>query len=105
MAYRGIDIDVMFYVYILKCSDGKFYTGSARGSLERRVNEHNAGIYESWTAKRLPVMLVYHEEFDNPISMIENERRIKNWSHAKKQSLIEGDFDNLKKLSKKNFKK
>jgi putative endonuclease len=42
------------YVYILKCRDGKYYVGSARGSLERRVAEHNDGTFGGFTSYRHP---------------------------------------------------
>jgi len=53
------------FVYILRCADGSYYVGSARGeSLDRRLNEHQAGTYEGYTSKRRPVTLVYAEPFD-----------------------------------------
>ncbi len=47
------------FVYILRCADGSYYTGTARQGLERRVDEHNAGAYGGYTATRRPVTLVY----------------------------------------------
>jgi putative endonuclease len=94
----------MFYVYILKCSNGKFYTGSTRGNLDKRIAEHQNGVYAGWTSNYLPVELVFSEIFDNPIAMIEMERKIKGWSHAKKQALIDGDMNKLSILAKKKFK-
>ena len=53
----------IYYVYILKCSDDSFYTGITN-NIERRINEHNSGYNEeSYTYSRLPVELVYYEEF------------------------------------------
>lgn len=94
----------MFYVYILKCANGKFYTGSARGDLKKRLLEHQNGTYAGWTSNYLPVELVFSEKFDNQIAMIEMERKIKGWSRAKKQALIDGDINKLSILAKKKFK-
>jgi len=94
----------MFYVYIVKCADGKFYTGSARGDLDRRIAEHNDGTYTGWTSKRLPVALVYQQQFDNPYDMIAAEQQIKGWTVRKKQALIDGRYDDLPKLSKRKKK-
>jgi len=47
------------YLYILRCVDGSYYTGTARAGLEQRVAEHNAGTYGGYTAQRRPVTLVF----------------------------------------------
>jgi hypothetical protein len=47
------------WVYILRCSDGSFYTGTARAGLDKRVSEHNSGHYDGYTASRRPVTLVF----------------------------------------------
>ncbi len=75
-----------FYVYILKCNDGSFYTGHT-DNLEKRIAEHEAGSYEGYTAKRLPVMLVFVEEFASRSEALEAERKIKNWNKKKKEIL------------------
>lgn len=87
-----------FWVYILKCSDGSYYTGSTN-NLERRINEHNFKKYKGYTSSRLPVELVYSQKFDNPNEAISAERQIKGWSRKKKEALIKGDFDELVRLS------
>jgi len=51
------------FVYILLCADGSFYTGSTN-DLERRMVEHQNGEGANHTRKRLPVELVYSEEYD-----------------------------------------
>lgn len=87
------------YVYILKCSDGTFYTG-VTNNLTRRLQEHNSGSHCGYTSARLPVELFYYEEFDNPLIAINREKQIKGWSRAKKEALKNRDFDKLKILSK-----
>jgi putative endonuclease len=89
------------YVYIVQCCDGSFYTGSTRGALEDRVNQHNAGSYGGYTAIRRPVRLVYSEYFDRIMDAVSAERQIKGWGRAKKEALIRGDFDALKILSRR----
>jgi putative endonuclease len=89
------------YVYIVRCSDGSFYTGSTRGSLEDRINRHNAGSYGGYTSKRRPVTLLHAEYFDRITDAVSAERRIKGWSRAKKEALIGEDFASLKLLSRR----
>ena len=45
------------FLYILRCADGSYYTGTARSGLELRVAQHNAGTYDGYTARRRPVIL------------------------------------------------
>ncbi|MBX3006636.1 MAG: GIY-YIG nuclease family protein [Melioribacteraceae bacterium] len=89
-----------FWVYILECSDGKYYTGITN-NIERRVYEHNSGILKGYTSLRLPVKLVYSSSFSDPLTAIEREKQIKKWSHQKKKALIENNFEKLVELSRK----
>ncbi|NIJ40241.1 putative endonuclease [Parvibaculum indicum] len=88
------------FVYILRCDDGSYYVGSARGSLERRILEHNSGAYRSYTFNRRPVTLAFSESFERITDAVAAERKLKGWSRAKKEALIAGDFGQLKDLSK-----
>ncbi|MFQ6017785.1 MAG: GIY-YIG nuclease family protein [Kiloniellaceae bacterium] len=88
------------FVYILRCRDGRYYVGSTRGSLERRVDEHNAGTYGGYTKSRRPVELIYSQPFDRITDAIAAERQLKGWSRAKKEALIKGDMDSLVRLAK-----
>ncbi len=88
------------YVYILRCSDGSYYVGSTRGSLDTRVNEHNAGTYGGFTKSRRPVALLYSQEFDRITDAVAAERQLKGWSRAKKEALINGDLDRLVRLAR-----
>jgi predicted GIY-YIG superfamily endonuclease len=88
------------FVYILRCRDGHYYVGSARGSLDRRVNEHNAGSYGGYTKSRRPVQLVFAQEFDRVVDAIAAERQLKGWSRVKKEAPIRGDFNALPHLAK-----
>jgi putative endonuclease len=89
------------YLYIVECSDGTYYTGITNNP-ERRINEHNSGYdKESYTYSRRPVSLKYCAEFFDPNQAIYWEKRIKGWSHKKKQALIEDDWNAIKEFSKR----
>lgn len=92
-----------FYVYILKCNDGSFYTGHT-DNLEKRIAEHQAGSYQGYTAKRLPVTLVFVEEFGSRTEALEAERKIKTWNRKKKETLSEKGWEGIiaMRVSKKN---
>lgn len=86
-------------MYILQCSDGSYYTGSTT-DLDKRINEHNAGLGAEYTKKRLPVKLVYFEEFQQIDQAFKREKQIQNWSRSKKQALINGELEKLVELSR-----
>jgi putative endonuclease len=92
------------FTYILECADGSFYTGSTK-DLEKRLWEHNNGIGANYTKKRLPVELVYYEEYSRIDEAFYREKQIQGWSRRKKFALIEGKTELLPKLAKKIFKK
>ena len=86
------------WVYILKCSDGSYYTGCT-SNLEQRIQQHNFKKYDNYTSTRLPVELVYSQQFSNINNAIATEGQIKGWSRSKKEALINGDFDLLHSLA------
>ncbi|SCY30862.1 tRNA/rRNA methyltransferase/putative endonuclease [Nonlabens sp. Hel1_33_55] len=89
-----------YFVYILKCSDDSFYAGFT-SNLDQRLAEHQMGKSAGYTSKRLPLELVWFEQFlDYPEQAIQWEKRIKGWSRRKKQALIDGNWDNLILFSK-----
>ena len=89
------------WLYILKCGDKSYYTGTTRADLDRRVGEHQSGAFDGYTSTRLPVELVYSEYFDRIVDAIAAERRIKGWSRAKKEALIAGDFSRLQAAARR----
>lgn len=93
-----------FYVYILKCNDGTYYTGHT-DNLEKRIAEHQAGSYVScYTATRLPVRVVFVQSFASRAEAIEAEVKLKDWSKKKKEALINNGWEGLIALkTKKNF--
>lgn len=86
------------WVYILRCSDNSYYTGST-SNIKVRIYRHNNGTYGGYTASRLPVILVFSLEFESIEYAINAERMIKRWSKSKKEALIAGDYDLLRLLS------
>ena len=76
-----------YYVYIVECIDGMYYTGIT-WNLEKRVSEHNAGVKTPLQPSRLPVKLVYWEEFPSKMEAAKREKEIKAWSRIKKEELI-----------------
>ena len=89
-----------YYVYILLCADNSYYTGIT-SNLDKRIQEHNHSIDKtSYTYSRRPVKLIYHETFQYPNDAILWEKRIKGWTRKKKEALIRGEFEELKRLSK-----
>jgi putative endonuclease len=85
-------------MYILRCADGSYYTGSTR-NLERRLAEHQRGEGAKHTAKRLPVELVYCEEYDRVADAFYREKQVQGWSRKKKEALIAGDSNALHLLA------
>ena len=91
------------YVYILKCSDNSYYVG-VTSNLTKRFFRHQTGFYKnSYTSKRLPVKLSYYSKFTDIKLAIQAEKQIKKWSRAKKEALINGEFNKLPNLAKKKF--
>lgn len=77
----------MNYTYILKCSDGTYYTGWTN-DLEKRIRVHNSGKGAKYTRSRTPVVLVYHEVFETKEEAMRREFFIKQLSRAEKEALI-----------------
>ena len=94
----------MAWMYILECADGSYYVGSTN-DLERRLLEHQEGRGARYTTKRLPVRLVYTEEYSFAAEAFEREKQVQNWSRAKREALINGNRESLPSLAKKKFEK
>ncbi|NKF07803.1 GIY-YIG nuclease family protein [Clostridium gasigenes] len=77
----------MNYMYILKCSDSSLYTGWTN-DLDKRFKVHSQGKGAKYTKGRLPVELVYFEEFNNKIEAMKREYEVKQLSRKEKQKLI-----------------
>ena len=77
----------MFFVYMVRCSDGTLYTGFARDP-HARVNVHNSGKGAKYTRSRRPVSLVYSEPCESLSAALKRERQLKPWTRARKEALI-----------------
>lgn len=86
------------WMYILLCSDGSYYTGSTN-NLELRLAQHQRGEGANHTKKRLPVKLLYFEEYDRIDLAFYREKQVQGWSRKKKEALINGTPELLPKLA------
>ena len=87
-----------YFVYILKCADSSYYTGST-ADLGERFLQHQEGIEPSaYTFRRRPVELVWSEEVDTYNEALLHEHQIKGWSRAKKEALIRNDFQAIHEI-------
>lgn len=78
---------MMNYAYVLECSDGTFYTGWTT-DLEKRLAVHNKGKGAKYTRMRLPVKLLYFEEYEDKSSALKRECQIKKMSRKEKEKLV-----------------
>ena len=87
------------WMYILECSDGSYYTGSTN-NLELRLSQHQQGEGANHTKKRLPVKLVYWEEYERIEQAFHREKQVQGWNREKKEALIRGTPELLPELAK-----
>ncbi len=79
----------MWFVYILKCKNGNFYTG-VTNNLEKRIRDHNSGKGAIFTKKNKPCYLMWSEKcLDRSIAQ-KKEYKIKQLSHENKLKIING---------------
>lgn len=89
-----------YWVYIVRCRDGKYYTG-VTNDLDRRLKEHNEGLnLKCYTYERRPVELMYEEHFHDIDQAIAWEKQLKGWSRRKKEALFRRDVEEIKRLAK-----
>ena len=89
-------------MYMLLCRDGSYYVGSATGDdLSLRIAQHQSGALPGYTFSRRPVKLVWSEYFAQITDAIATERKVKGWSRAKKQALVNNDWKSIVSLSKR----
>ncbi|MGE3279141.1 MAG: GIY-YIG nuclease family protein [Candidatus Altimarinota bacterium] len=77
----------MYFIYLARCSDGTLYTGYCR-DLNEREQRHNQGLGAKYTRGRLPVQIVYFEEFLNRSDAMKREAEIKTWTKQQKELVI-----------------
>lgn len=76
-----------WFVYILRCSDGSFYTGITK-NIEQRLKAHNAGNGAKYTRGRKPVALLFQERHPNLSSARRREEEIKKLERRNKEKLV-----------------
>ncbi len=86
------------WMYILLCADGSYYTGSTN-NLKLRLIQHQNGEGANHTRKHGPVQLIYFEEYNHVARAFFREKQVQGWSRKKKEALINGFTDELKKAA------
>jgi len=92
-----------FWVYILECSDGSYYVGHT-DNIEARLAQHQTGALGGHTYFRRPVKLAFSEMLPTRDEAFAAERRIKQWTRAKKAALIARDWGLVSRRAKKKWK-
>ena len=77
----------MYFVYLIQCGDGTFYTGIAK-DVERRFLEHQVGKGARYTRARKVVKILHTEKFNDKSQALKREAQIKGWRREKKLNLI-----------------
>ncbi len=94
---------MIFWVYIVICADGSYYTGHT-DNLENRVAEHKSGALPGcYTFKRRPIELVFSKSFPTRDEALTAERQIKGWSRKKKEAMMRGDWVEVSRLACSSF--
>jgi len=88
------------HVYMLRCRDGSYYVGLTKAGLDKRLFEHATGAFKGYTSARLPVTLVWSQDFASLVDAIALERKLKGWRREKKEAVTRGDFAALRALSR-----
>ncbi|HSF56159.1 MAG TPA: GIY-YIG nuclease family protein [Algoriphagus sp.] len=86
------------YMYILECCDGTYYTGSTN-NLDLRLAQHQSGEGSNHTRNRLPIRLIYFEEYNRIDEAFYREKQVQGWTRKKKEALINGFEGELKRLA------
>ena len=87
---------------MLSCADGSTYVGSTR-DLHARLHQHQLGLGSEYTRTRLPVELIWHEEYAKVSEAFGREKQIQGWSRAKRMALVAGDYEGLPALARKDW--
>ena len=83
------------YAYMLRCKDNSIYSGYTT-DLEKRLATHNSGMGAKYTRARLPVKLVYFEEFEDKREAMKREWQFKQYTHEEKEFIIKKEKSNAK---------
>lgn len=83
-----------WYVYILECRDGSYYTGCT-WKPELRYDQHISGLGGKYTAKHPVKRLAYLEEYEDLEEARLREKQLHGWTREKKEKLIRGEWKKL----------
>ncbi len=89
---------MLWFVYILRCSNQSYYIGHTSNP-EARFQRHRNNEGAQHTATYPPEAILYREQFDSETDAIRRERQLKRWTRAKKEALIAGNAVKLRSLS------
>jgi len=90
---------MFYFVYILRTSSNTLYIGQTN-NLEKRLKEHQGKSTKSakYTRYFNSVKLVYSEKYLTRKAAMQREAQLKRWSCSKKEAIIAGSLELLKKL-------
>ncbi len=88
-----------WFVYVLKCGNGSYYVGHTH-DLTQRIDRHSKKQGARHTAQNSVLDVLHHEIHPTEADAVRRELQIKRWSRAKKEALIKGDLQELRRLSK-----
>jgi putative endonuclease len=78
----------MYFIYILLCQDGSYYTGSTN-DVEKRFKKHLEGSGARYTKSHKPVRILYKEKFDTKSKALKREAEIKKMTRKEKEILLQ----------------
>lgn len=93
-----------YYFYFARCSDNSLYAGYCK-DVQAREEKHNTGKGAKYTRARLPIKIIYTEEFDTQREAMRREIEVKKWSREKKLSLINNQKEGRSAKASKTKKK
>ena len=85
------NIEKRWWIYIVECSDGSYYTGITP-DINKRIEKHNNGSGARYTRSKSPVQLLYYEKHKNRSWATKRELEIKKLTHDQKKELIDNFF-------------
>ena len=87
-------LPMKYYVYILFCADGTYYTGWT-ADVQKRLAVHNKGRGAKYTRGRLPVKLLWFDSFPNKSDAMKKEYALKQLSKREKQAITRGEVHKI----------
>jgi len=91
--FHRLNMKKQYYVYLLECQDKTLYCGYTT-DIAKRVAKHNQGKGAKYTKGRLPVRLVYKEQYNSKTEALKREYDIKHLSRKSKLALVEKGINN-----------